>query len=160
MARSTRLITASYIISFVAANAPKRLRTDTIAKWVKTHPTRVRHLVSQLVKAGILTSYRGSMGGLALGRKPSEITLKDIYDAVQDSPLVAEGIDNPFSGWQDHCKVHGVFTDLFANLELNIRSELEQVTLEQMYVPFDRDYAAEEESMHESNEIGAIEGLG
>jgi Rrf2 family protein len=144
MARSTRLITASYILSFVAANAPKRLCTDTIAKWVKTHPTRVRHLVSQLVKAGILKSYRGASGGLALARQPSEITLKHVYDAVQDSPLIAEGIDNPFSGWQDHCKVHGVFNELFADLEDKIRAELALVTLDQMFVPFDRDYAAEE----------------
>ncbi|WP_426417500.1 RrF2 family transcriptional regulator [Aestuariirhabdus sp. LZHN29] len=144
MARSTRLITASYILSFVAANAPQRLRTETIAKWVKTHPTRVRHIVSQLVKAGILKSYRGATGGLALDRSPNEITLREVYDAVQGSPLIAEGIDNPFSGWQDHCKVHGVFTDLFADIETNIRSQLEQVTLDKMFVPFGRDYDVNE----------------
>jgi len=140
MARSTRLITASYILSFVAANSPKRLRTDTIAKWVQTHPTRVRHLVSQLVKAGILKSYRGATGGLALSRAPETITLKEIYDAVQDSPLIAEGIDNPFSGWEEHCKVHSVFEALFTDLEGKIRTELEQVTLDQMFAPFDQDY--------------------
>ena len=59
MSQSTRLITASYILSFVAANAPQKLRTETIAKWVKTHPTRVRSLVSLMVKANILKSWRG-----------------------------------------------------------------------------------------------------
>jgi Rrf2 family protein len=145
MSRSTRLITASYILSFIAANAPAHLRTDTIAKWVKTHPTRVRNLASQLVKAGILKSCRGAAGGMTLARNPNEITLRDVYDAVQDSPLIAEGIDNPFSGWEDHCKVYEVFENLFSNLEKNIRTELDQITLEQMFVPFDRDYAAEDE---------------
>ncbi|MGH1543511.1 MAG: RrF2 family transcriptional regulator [Arenicella sp.] len=145
MARSTRLITASYILSFVAANAPKQLRTDTIAKWVKTHPTRVRNLASQLVKAGILKSYRGATGGLTLNRHPKDITLRDVYNAVQDSPLISEGMDNPFTGWEDHCKVFEVFENLFASLEKDIRAELDKITLEQMFAPFDRDYAADEQ---------------
>lgn len=139
MARSTRLITASYILSFVAANAPKRLRTETIAKWVKTHPSRIRLLVSQLVKADILTSYRGKHGGLTLSRAPTQITLKDVYDAVQDSPLIAEGIDNPFSGWDEHCKVFAVFSVLFENLEDNIRTDLKRITLDKLFIPFGHD---------------------
>jgi Rrf2 family protein len=139
MARSTRLITASYILSFVAANSPKRLRTETIAKWVQTHPTRIRHLVSQLVKADILISYRGKHGGLTLGRSPNQITLKDVYDAVQDSPLITERIDDPFSGWDEHCKVFSVFTALFENLESNIRTDLERITLDMLFAPFDHE---------------------
>ncbi|WP_134062590.1 Rrf2 family transcriptional regulator, partial [Pseudomonas sp. JV241A] len=78
MSQSTRLITASYILSFVAANAPQKLRTETIAKWVKTHPTRVRSLVSLMVKANILKSWRGAHGGLTLARPASEITLREV----------------------------------------------------------------------------------
>jgi Rrf2 family protein len=137
MSQSTRLITASYILSFVAANAPQRLRTDTIAKWVKIHPTRVRNLVSLLVKADILKSYRGAKGGLTLARPAPQITLRQVYDAVQESSLIAEKIDNPFSGLEDHCKVFEVFTGLFALLEANMRLDLSKITADQLFVPFD-----------------------
>lgn len=137
MSQSTRLITASYILSFVAANAPQKLRTETIAKWVKTHPTRVRNLVSQMVKADILKSYRGAKGGLTLARPANEITLREVYDAVQESSLIAEKIDNPFSGMEDHCKVFEVFTHLFAMLENNMRLDLGNITADQLFVAFD-----------------------
>lgn len=137
MSQSTRLITASYILSFVAANAPQKLRTETIAKWVKTHPTRVRNLVSQMVKADILKSYRGAKGGLTLARPANEITLREVYDAVQESSLIAEKIDNPFSGMEDHCKVFEVFTQLFAMLENNMRLDLGNITADQLFVAFD-----------------------
>ncbi len=140
MSQSTRLITASYILSFVGANSPQRLSTDTIAKWVKTHPTRVRNLVSQLVKAGILISYRGNNGGLTLARDPKQINLLQVYDAVQDSPLIAEKIDNPFTGFEDHCKVFEVFTQLFGLLENNVRFNLEQITADKLFVAFDIPY--------------------
>lgn len=138
MSQSTRLITASYILSFVAANDPQKLRTDTISKWVKVHPARVRSLASQLVKANILKSWRGAHGGLTLARPPSEITLRDVYDAVQESSLIAEKIDNPFSGMEDHCKVYEVFTRLFAMLEANMRLDLGSITADQLFVAFDR----------------------
>jgi len=137
MSQSTRLITASYILSFVAANAPQKLRTETIAKWVKVHPTRVRGLVSQMVKANILTSFRGAQGGVTLARAPQEITLREVYDAVQESSLIAEKIDNPFAGLEDHCKVYEVFTRLFAMLEQNMRLDLGTITADQLFVAFD-----------------------
>ncbi|WP_085598711.1 MULTISPECIES: Rrf2 family transcriptional regulator [unclassified Pseudomonas] len=137
MSQSTRLITASYILSFVAANAPQKLRTETIAKWVKIHPARVRNLVSQMVKAGILASCRGPKGGLTLARPAAQITLQDVYDAVQESSLIAEKIDNPFSGMEEHCKVFDVFTRLFSLLERNMRQDLANITADQLFVAFD-----------------------
>jgi len=137
MSQSTRLITASYILSFVAANAPQKLRTETIAKWVKVHPTRVRSMVSQMVKANILTSYRGAQGGVTLARPPQAITLREVYDAVQESSLIAEKIDNPFAGMEDHCKVYEVFTRLFAMLEQNMRLDLGAITADQLFVALD-----------------------
>lgn len=139
MAKSTRLITASFVLAFVAANAPQKMRTETISKWVKVHPTRIRNLVSQMVKANILKSYRGAAGGLTLARSPDQITLREVYDAVQDSPLITEGLDNPFEGFEDHCMVHSVFTRLFADIEGNIRQHLEEITLSSLFVPFDTD---------------------
>ena len=138
MSQSTRLITASYILSFVAANAPQRLRTETIAKWVKTHPTRVRSLVSLMVKANILKSWRGAHGGLTLARPASDITLREVYDAVQESSLIAEKIDNPFSGMEEHCKAFDVFTRLFAMLEANMRLDLGTTTADQLFVAFEK----------------------
>lgn len=100
----------------------------------------MRNLVSQLVKADILISYRGANGGLTLARDPREINLRQVYDAVQNSPLIAEKIDNPFTGFEDHCKVFEVFTHLFELLENNVRLDLEKITVDTLFIAFDVPY--------------------
>ncbi|HEX9016400.1 MAG TPA: Rrf2 family transcriptional regulator, partial [Chloroflexota bacterium] len=39
-------------------------------------------IVPALARAGLLRSYRGSGGGIALGRPPEQITLLDVVEAV------------------------------------------------------------------------------
>jgi DNA-binding IscR family transcriptional regulator len=89
MSKSTRLLTATYILSYVAANAPEVVTTERIAEQVDEHPTRVRQIVAALVKAGLLSASRGAAGGVSLRRAASEISLRDVQEAVQDSSLLA-----------------------------------------------------------------------
>jgi len=44
----------------------------------------------QLVKAGLLRSHRGSKGGYALGRSPSQMTLRDIAMVFEGSSAMYE----------------------------------------------------------------------
>lgn len=132
MGRSRRLITASYIMSFIAAQAPKKISTDTIAKWVKIHPARVRQIVSELVKGGLINSQRGAKGGLLLARPAIDITLFDIYKAMNERSMLSEGLDNPFSEWADHCRVHPTFVKLYDDMEDHMRHQLAQITIESM----------------------------
>ncbi|MBP5146598.1 transcriptional regulator, partial [Pseudomonas protegens] len=71
-------------------------------------------------------------------RPASDITLREVYDAVQESSLIAEKIDNPFSGMEEHCKVFDVFTRLFAMLEANMRLDLGTITADQLFVAFEK----------------------
>ena len=99
MSKSTRLLTATYILSYVAANAPEVLTTEKIAAQVDEHPTRVRQIVAALVKAGILAASRGAAGGVSLKKPAPEITLYDIQRAVQDGSLLALNLFTPKSEW-------------------------------------------------------------
>lgn len=137
MAKSTKFITASYIMAFVANSAPRRMSTDKIAEMVQSHPTRVRHITSALVKAGLLESYRGGNGGVILAKNPKKITLRDIYDAIQDQSLLSFGMHNPFSKWSDHCLVHSTFEGLYDSLEEKLLKDLAKVRLSDLYKPWD-----------------------
>lgn len=56
---------------------------------LKTNPTFVRKLVSNLVSANLVTSYRGKGGGIKIAQSPSTISLRDIYLAATDEkPLM------------------------------------------------------------------------
>lgn len=139
MARSTKLITAAYIMAFVASKAPRRLNTDLVAKMVQAHPTRVRHITSTLTKAGLLKSYRGASGGLTIARPAETITLLDIYDAIQEGPLLTPGEHDPFSEWASHCLVRPTFQDIYAGVEDDMRRRLAAVRVTDLFRPWHGD---------------------
>ena len=135
MARSTKLVAATYILSYVAVKAPGLVTTSAIAAAVRDHPARVRQLVAALVRKGLLTSVRGASGGVQLGRAPEDITLGDVCDAVEDQPLLAVSLKNPFAAWAGRCHVHPTFTKLYADFEWKMREELRRHRLRDMYTP-------------------------
>ena len=45
--KSTKFVTACYILSFVAYHRPALLTTPTIARWVNTNASRVRQIVAK-----------------------------------------------------------------------------------------------------------------
>lgn len=139
MARSTKLVTATYILSYVGVKAPALVTTRAIARAVKDHPARVRQLVATLVRRNVLMSVRGARGGVRLARPPEHITLRDICDAVEDRPLLAVSLKNPFSAFAGKCQVHPTFTQLYADFEWKMREDLRLHRLRDMYtLPGDR----------------------
>lgn len=135
MSKSTRLLTATYILSYVAANAPEVVTTERIATQVDEHPTRVRQIVAALVKAGLLAAARGASGGVSLKRPAAQITLHDIQQAVQDGSLLALHLFEPSSEWAGKSSVHLMFENLRDELEKRIRDYLDEHTLDQTYAP-------------------------
>lgn len=133
MSRSTKLASASYILSFVASRAPDLVTSDTIANAVQDHPTRVRQLISTLVKADLVHSIRGANGGVVLAREPGQITLRQVYEAVEDQAMVSMPQKGGYRGWGPGCHVHDVLTGLYDDVEAHFRRRLGAITIEDLY---------------------------
>jgi Rrf2 family protein len=78
----------------------------------------VRRLIGKLVKGGILTSARGSTGGIRLARPAAAITLLDVV-RVMEGPIALNlcleaGHTCPFAG---ACPVQSVWADATRALE-------------------------------------------
>ena len=58
------------------------LNSETIAGSVGVNPVIIRNLFGKLKKAGLIIVQRGGNGGVSLARPMSEITLFDVYRAV------------------------------------------------------------------------------
>lgn len=90
MKRNSRLSLALHTLGHMAIE-PERVRTSAdIAAHAGTNPVVVRRVLGSLRQAGILVSEGGHAGGWCLARSPDEITLADIYTALDES-LVAVG---------------------------------------------------------------------
>ncbi|WP_417743190.1 RrF2 family transcriptional regulator [Salipiger sp.] len=61
--------------------------SEQISKMISTNPVVVRRMMGGLRDRGIVTSEKGHGGGWKLARPLSEVTLRDVYEAVGAPPL-------------------------------------------------------------------------
>jgi len=62
--------------------APESAATEAIAKATKVPPAYLSKVIQALVKAGVLTSRRGIGGGITLLKRPDELTILEVVNAV------------------------------------------------------------------------------
>ncbi len=70
------------VINLASAYANRPISIKTIAKQEEVSPEFLEQIFFKLKKAGVISSVRGPGGGFILQKKPSEITVKAILDAV------------------------------------------------------------------------------
>lgn len=74
--------------------APTEVTSASLAKSVNTSPSFVRRVLAKLSKANLVCTRMGKTGSTGLARNPSDISLLDIYRAV-DAPKAASIHDYP-----------------------------------------------------------------
>ncbi|MEP4194839.1 MAG: Rrf2 family transcriptional regulator [Aliishimia sp.] len=125
MKRNSRLSLALHTLGHMAAE-PARVRTSAdIAEHAGTNPVVVRRVLGKLREAELLTSEKGHAGGWRLARAPDQITLADVYLAL-DENLVATDVKGEVSA----CSVEQVLQKKVASvLEEIERSLVERLAL-------------------------------
>jgi Rrf2 family iron-sulfur cluster assembly transcriptional regulator len=73
------------IINLAAAYANRPISIKTIASEEGISPEFLEQIFFRLKKTGIISSVRGPGGGFVLSRKTSDISIKDILDAVGET---------------------------------------------------------------------------
>ncbi len=83
-------------------------------------------IVIPLRGAGLIQSTRGAHGGYTLAKRPEEISLQDIFDALEGKVCLVDCVDNP-----QECPRVGICPtrDVWSILGEKIRETLNSVTL-------------------------------
>jgi Rrf2 family protein len=84
----------------------------------------VANLLSRLKRAGLLESKKGGVGGYILKRAPSEITVKDVINAIDGSISISPGIAEC-----DSCPFDKGLRSFWQEIEANIENILESTTI-------------------------------
>jgi Rrf2 family protein len=88
MLSSSRFVVAIHALSVLARHAAKGpVCSNMIAQSVHTNPVVIRRLMSELEKAELVASTAGRSGGFSLARPAPQITLADVYRAVEDDAV-------------------------------------------------------------------------
>jgi len=75
---------------FVAGKDGERVSTDETAAALEVSRAHLSKVLQRLKRGGILRAARGPGGGYSLARPAKEITLKDVYEAME-GPLDESG---------------------------------------------------------------------
>jgi len=129
MAANTRFAVAIHAMGMLAFGEELNVTSDDIAKSVRTNPVVVRRLLAQLTRRGLVAIKLGAGGGARLTRPPEQITLSDIYLALEEGPL----FQIPLLDETHECavgrSVGPVLTGVLAVAEKGLLAELQSVTL-------------------------------
>lgn len=107
-----------------------KVTSDFLAGSVNVNPVVIRRILQQLKKAGLITVKRGS-GGTDLGKPLGEITLLDVYRAVE---CVEDGTlfhfhENPNQLCPVGRNIHAVLDVRLEAVQKAMERELESMTI-------------------------------
>ena len=85
---STKSSIALHLLVLIGVFPGRRMPSETLGRSTGCNPVVVRNILGSLKRAGILEVHRGT-GGATLLRDPAAITVLDVFEAVDDTPLEA-----------------------------------------------------------------------
>jgi len=87
MASNSRLATAIHTAGILAFGEEMTMTSTMIAKSVDTNPVVIRRIIGSLVKHGIVEVKMGTGGGSRLTKLPKEISIAEIYLALEEGEI-------------------------------------------------------------------------
>ncbi len=92
---NSRLSISLHILTLLDRAGDELLSSDYLAGSININPVLVRKEISNLKKHGLVQSKEGKTGGFTLGKHAKQISLSDIYKAVQTTPLLGHQKNKP-----------------------------------------------------------------
>jgi Rrf2 family protein len=92
---SGRFQIAVHILTLLQAAGNDVLSSDYISGSVNINPVLIRKELSHLSKLGLVASKEGKSGGYTLGKPATQITMADVYRAVQVNPVLGKARNQP-----------------------------------------------------------------
>jgi len=92
MAANSRLTVAVHALTWMALSqrrGQRLLTSDQVAASINVNPVIVRRSLGDLHRAGLVEVRRGAGAGWSLARRPDEISMLEVYQAVDAEPLFA-----------------------------------------------------------------------
>jgi len=132
MPRSSRFSVALHVLAHLV-DAPEPQTSEHLAACVGTNAVVVRRTLAGLREAGLVTSSRGTGGGWLLARHAADITLRDVYAALDERLLVAVDVAGPRGASGGGCRIQqavsGTLDEFLDDAEVLLAARLGRLTL-------------------------------
>jgi Rrf2 family protein len=138
MTRNTRFSAAIHILTLLAIKKGQCCSSEWVAKSLGTNAVVVRRIVGLLQEAGFVTSQTGRQGGTMLAVEPETLTLRDIYDAVEEESVFCR--HDPHPKCPVACCVKEQVNELLNRAEDKMKAELARTRLSSITKPASAQY--------------------
>lgn len=132
MKYSHKLSDAVHVLAFIDIfQNDGDLSSNGIAGSINSNPSLVRRLMSSLVKAGLLVS-RPGIAAPSLAKPTSEITLLDVYNAVEEDHHLLHVDETTNQDCPVGANIQGALTDVYAKIQKQAENSMAEITLDQI----------------------------
>ncbi|MGH9840693.1 MAG: Rrf2 family transcriptional regulator [Blastocatellia bacterium] len=132
MSTSSRFAVAVHILALMARSGDEPVKSEQMAGSVNTNPVVIRRILCVLARAELIKSQTGAAGGSKLAREPNQITLLDVYRAVEEGSVFALHRHSP----NRRCLVGGnigtVLRGVLDEVNLAVEQALATTTIDQV----------------------------
>ena len=132
MAVVSRYTIALHILTLMARVAQKSkdsVTSNQIAASVNTNPVFIRRILTLLRNAKLVSVQHGAGVGWSLAMSPDEITLSDVYEAVEQKPLFELHHGEPNPTCLIGQGIRSALQEYYETAELAMKRELSRVTI-------------------------------
>ena len=131
---SSRFAVAVHVLTLMAWSEDEPLKSEQVAESVNTNPVVIRRMLCELAEAGLVVSQTGSMGGSRLSRKPDEITLLDLYRAVECPGVFSLHRQPPSRNCPVGVNIETVLGEVLEEVDLAVEHVLAKITISDIVV--------------------------
>ena len=132
MTGNSRFAVSLHILAYLVYKAGVAVPSAEIAASVDTNPVVIRRLLSSLVKARLVSAQKGASGGFRLAAAPENISLLDVYRAVEPQPDHGLRHFSPNHKCPVGAKIETILGGIFSKAQASMESELAHVNLAQV----------------------------
>lgn len=129
MSQSSRFAVAVHVLTLMAWKGEEPLKSEPVAESVNTNPVVIRRILCELAQAGLVVSQSGSSGGSRLSRPAEEVSLLDIYHAVESRGVFSLHRNPPSRNCPVGVNIETVLTNLLSEVNSAVDVVLAKITL-------------------------------
>lgn len=148
MKLTTKCSIAMHCLIFIAEFGDQtKVTSELLAKSTGCNAAAIRSILTALQKAGMISVARG-VGGAHLNRPPADISMWEVYDALEPGGLehFIGCHPNPNPKCVVGAHIHDVLDTPYQQIGLSVRKTMEQITLKQILEDFQRTTKGKDDS--------------
>ncbi len=130
MSASNRLSTAVKALCYLAKVFPETKSSSEIAAAIGVNASKLRQILSQLMKNEIVGSTKGSNGGFFVAEDFTSLSLFEIYEALEERKVIDFDVaDARHAKERDTRMYNEYFGRLFGDIQSQIEKTLQSIKL-------------------------------